>query len=400
VRFLPLFVAPSLLALSAASEPPQLSKICREKSPLSELNTASERSMKMIFERLEQRRTNFACAKRNLAGLTENFNKITIHENYLCGLTKEDFYHGMDALIQVFRTLYTGMISEPLNYVMKDSDDKKGLEKNMNFLFILAQKGHLTNGLIEIEGKLFALALKEAKITKPEIYFNVLNTLGFTTVGLGKKIESSEIITVEYPDSGYLFAVLRAMVDAIGMFSTAKPHQQSRNYFELLDYRVLENYPATEPKITVEYIMSKIKGESHDVVSLFYEFIIPHAKCQIKGSFGHYLTLTFTSKTTKKVIMSLKINLESHDVKLNLFNLGKYIEHLDGLSDKMRNEIKYSGWETNNEYAFVFELDGKSYRKDPESAFVFTMPSISESELLIGLLKKELEFIYHDITNE
>jgi len=346
----------------------------------------------MIFERLEQRRLNLSCAKRNLAGLTDSFDEINVHENYLRGMAKEDFYSGMDALAQVFRLLYTGMISDPQNYAMKDHNDKKGLEKNMNFLFVLAQQGNLNNGSFEIDGKLFAFALKAARVTKPEMYFDILKPLGFTVTGNGKKIEASNIITIEYPDNSYLLAVLKAMVDAIDMFSNVKPYQLCNNFFELLDYRVLENYPATTQLTTIEYIISKIKGESRDVVEMFYNFIKPLVKCKIKGSIGHYWTPTFTLKSTKRVIMSLKINLESHDVKLNLFNIGKYTDSLHELPTKLLNEIKYSGWETDNEYAFVFDLDGKTYRKNPESAFVFTTPDKNEAMFLLKLLKKELEF--------
>ena len=73
------------------------------------------------------------------------------------------------------------------------------------------------------------------------------------------------------------------MADAVGMFSGINPNQ-GNIYFELLDHRVLENYPATEPKLTMEYILSKLKNESRDVAEMFYEFIKPLAKCEIKGS--------------------------------------------------------------------------------------------------------------------
>lgn len=347
----------------------------------------------MIYERLEQRRMSFACTKRNLAGLTKHFEDIIVHENYLHGVAKEDFYSGMDALAQTFRKLYTEMISDPQNYAMKDDNDSKGLSNNMNFLFQLAQTGTLNDKILEVEGKLLALTLKEAKVTKAERYFHILESLGFVTTGLGAKIETSEMISVEYPDNNYLLAVLKAMTDAICMFSSAKPHQISSNYFELLDYRLLENYPATEPTLTFEYLMSKIKGESRDIATMFYEFIMPLTKCQVKGDFRHYWTITFTLKTTKKVIMSLRVNLESHDVKLNLFNLGKYTKFLIDFPTKMLHEIKHGGWETDNDDAFVFELGGKTYKKDPDGSFVFTKPNKSESMLLIELLKKELSFL-------
>ena len=44
-----------------------------------------------VPERLEQRRTASLCAKRNLAGLTENFENIIVRENYLHGMGRESF---------------------------------------------------------------------------------------------------------------------------------------------------------------------------------------------------------------------------------------------------------------------------------------------------------------------
>ena len=345
------------------------------------------------MERLEKRRLNFSCTRRNLVGLTESFEGINIHECYLQKLTKDEFCSGMNALSRTFRTLYTEIINNPQNFAMKDEDDHIGLAKNMNFLLLLAQKGNPNNSSLEINGKRLALALKEAKVTKPDIYFQIFEPLGFITIGLGKKIEASETITLKYPDNHYLLAALKAMADAIGMFSTSKPHHQCNNFFELLDSRVLENYPATKPETTMEYILTKLRGESRDVAKMFYEFINPLSKCEIKGSIGWYWTPTFTLKTTKKVIMSLKLNLESHDVKLNLFNIGKYTELLNNFPAKIINEIKCGGSETESKYAFVFDLDGKTYRKSPETSFVFAKPDTHDSTLLLKLLKKEIEFV-------
>jgi len=348
------------------------------------------------MESIEKRRLATTCVEKNLTGLTTNFEGINVHENYLSGLEKEEFYSGLDALAQVFYTLYTGMISEPQIYAMKNDGDVKGLIKNMNFLLLLAQKGILNNDSLEIDGNIFASALKEAKVTKTEIYFHILESLGFITIGLDKKIEASEKITVEFPDNKYMLTALKAMADAVGMFSGINPNRGS-NYFNLLDYRVLERHPAAVPKDTMEYILSKLKSENRDVAQIFYEFVKPFVKCDIKGDIGWYWTPTFTLKSTKKVIMSLKLTPESHDVKLNLSNIGKYTELLEGFPAKMIDEITDGGWDCGNcnskcESAFVFDLDGKSYRKCRCGSFVFMEPDKNDSKLLLRLLKKEVEF--------
>jgi hypothetical protein len=336
-------------------------------------------------------------AKKNLAGLTADFQGINVHKNFLNGLEKDQFISGMDALAKTFKSIYAGMIKQPKIYAMKNDEDVKENKKNMYFLLLLARKGTMKSGLLEIDGKVLAPALKNAKVTKPEMYFKIMEPLGFTSAGLGKKIETSEKITVEFPGNNYLLFALKAMADAIGMFSKGKPHQ-GNIYFELLDHRVLENYPAIEPKATMEFILSKLKSEGRDVVEMFYEFITPLAKCKIKGSFEWYWTPVFTLKSSKKVIMSFKLTQESYDVKLNLANIGKYTGLLDGFPSKMMNEIKNGGWNCGNckakkgECAFVFDLGGKSYRKCCCGSFVFNNPDKNDSGLLLGLLKKELEF--------
>jgi len=339
-------------------------------------------------------------ARKNLAGMHENFENMTVHTNYLHELTQEEFASGMDELAKMFKSIYTGMINEPWLYAMKNGDDHKGLERNMNFLMQLAQKGNLNNNFVDVDGILLASALKEAKVTKPQIYFKILESLGFMVSGLGKKIDTSDRIIVEYPDNHYLLTALKSMADAISMFSKSKPHKQSSVHFELLDYRVLNNYPATEPKTTMEYFLSKLKGESRDVVEMFYEFIKSLTNCNIKGGIGHYWTPTFTLKSTKKVIMSLKLTLDTHDVKLNLANLSKYTDILNNFPAKIINEITDNGWgcsgsscSPNCAGAFLFDLNGKSYKKCRGGSFVFHAPNINEAELLIRLLEREIEIV-------
>jgi len=336
-------------------------------------------------------------AEKSLTGLTKNFEGVSIHKNYLNGLDEEEFLSGMEALAQAFESLYAGMINEPQAYAMKDADDIKGLVKNMNFLLLAAQKGVLRNGTLEIDGSALAPALKEAKVTKPEQYFKILEPQGFVTTGLAKKVEASEKITVDYPDSPHLLTALKAMADAVGAFSGINPNQGSI-YFEMLDHRVLANHPATEPKASMEFILSKMRSDSRDVVEVFYEFIKPLAKCELKGGFGHYWTPTFTLKSNKKVILSFKLTLDNHDVKLNLANLGKYTEALDGFPEKLIGTIKDGGWgcggcrAKSDDCAFSFDLDGQSYRKCRCGSFVFDKPDQNDTELLLKLLKKELEF--------
>ena len=336
-------------------------------------------------------------AQKNLAGLAHDFTGINIHKEYLYGIAEGAFRSGLETLADTFTAIYTGMNSTPQAYAMKNEDDSKGLVKYMHFLLVAAQKGSLCNTALEIDGSALAQALKDAKVTKPEMYFPMLAAWGFTTTGLGKKIESSETIILEYPDNRYLVTALKAMADAVSAFSKINANG-GNHYFEMLDARVLENNPATEPKATMEYILAKVNNESRDVVGMFYEYIKPHAKCTIKGSLHWYLTPTFTLKSTKKVIMSFKITLDSHEIKLNLAHLGEYAALLDGFPERLKKEIINNGWNCGqcatkpSTCAFAFDLDGISYRKCRCGSFVFAEPDKNDARLLLGLLEKELSF--------
>ena len=336
-------------------------------------------------------------AEKNLVFLNDKSDKMLVHKNYLYRLAQEEFASGMDTLNNVFKAMYIGMTENPHSYAMKAGDDAKGFMRNMNFLFQLVRNGSLEEGTIKVNGRVLAPALKEAKVTKPESVFRIYEPLGFKFTGLENKIEKSEI-SVEFPDDGKLLVALKAMAEAISMFSKSKPHHLINVYFETLDERVLKDYPAAEPKTTMEYIVSKLKGESREVVEAFYKFIEPFAKCSVSGSALWYWTPTFTLKSLKRVILSFKLDLENHDVKLNLANLGKYVYLIDGFPAKLKKEITNNGWECagadcNPKCAggFAFELDGKAYKKCRCGSFVFHSPDKGESELLLGLLKKELE---------
>jgi len=346
--------------------------------------------------KLEERRLTVPCAQRNLAGLTEDFEGACIHKNHLSGLSHEAFVSGLSALAQTFKALYTGMANEPQAYGMKDGRDIKGLAKNTYFLLLLAQKGILEGAALEVGGESFARALKSAGVTKPELYFRIFETLGFVITGLGKKIETSGQIIVEFPDNNDLLPVLKAMADAVGMFSKANPNRGNA-YFELLDCRVLENDPATEPKVTMAFILSKLSDQSRAVAEKFDTFLEAFAKREIKGGIDWYWTLTYTLRSTKKVIMSLKLDLQGHDVKLNLGNIGKYTALLEGFPEKLLSEITDGGWACGDcnekcRRAFVFELDGKVYKKCCCGSFFFIEPDKADTEWLLELLKKELEF--------
>ena len=346
---------------------------------------------------IEKRRLETSFVEKNLMGLTTIFDNIVVHKNYLDGLENEDFISGLNTLSQIFHSLYTGMISEPKIYAMKNQDDVKGFVKNMNFLLLLAQRGTMNGDSIEIDRFAFALSLSKAKITKPERYFEVLESVGFVSTGLCKKTETGEDICVEFPDNKYALIALKAMADAIGMFSETNP-TRGNNYFHLLDGRILENHPASAPKDTMEYILTKLKSDNRDVTAMFYEYMKPLAKCNIKGDIGWYWTPTFTLKSTKKVIMSLKLTVESHDIKLNLMNIGQYTDLLEDLPPHMINEMTNGGWECGAcnpkcKNAYVFDLDGISYKKCRCGSFLFKEPNKEDSKLLLGLLKKEIAIL-------
>lgn len=196
--------------------------------------------------KLEERRLLTTRAQKKSIGINRNLRGSRRPRELFERVGSGRFYLRFRFTFGNIKTLYTGMINEPQMYATKD-----------------------------------------AKVTKPEIYFQILESLGFSVTGLGEKIEKSEIITVEFPDNTYLIAALKAMVEAVSAISKTTPNR-GNSYFELLENRVLENYPAIEPKSTMDYVLSKLKSKNREIVGMFCEFIKPFARCNIKGDISWY----------------------------------------------------------------------------------------------------------------
>ena len=349
--------------------------------------------------KLEERRLTLSRAQRNLIALTKTFGDITVHEKYLSryDLTTAQLAEGFTAASEILAKLYTSMIADPKTYAMKGADDDKGLIKNTNFLYFLAKTGELKHNALEISGSALAQALKETKVTKPESYLNIFESLGFNFTGMDKKIESSGTITTTCNLSRYLLPALKAMVDAIDEFEQMT-YNRGSHYFEMLDCRVLSCYPAVEPQLTMPYILSKLDEETREITSRLDNFLAPNAKRAIKGGIGWYWTVTYTSKKTKKVIASLKLDIQSHDVKLNLANIGKYTEQVSLLPKTMIAQITSNGWDCGKcnpkcDGAFEFILADSSYSKCRCGSFVFAKPTADDTSYFLELLKSELDII-------
>jgi hypothetical protein len=334
----------------------------------------------------------------NIKGLIEDYSMIKIHKKYLYGLEENDFKSGFGDLVKTFKTLYSSMRENPIIYAMKDEDDVKGFVKNMNFLLLLAHKSFINNNFtLSVKGNELALALKDAKITKPEIYFDIIHKIGFTTIGLSKKLSDSEDIIVEFPDNNRLIVALKAMADSICGFSTINSNQGS-TYFKNLDYRVLENETPTEPKLTMEYIIYSLKDNRKEVVSILNSFISKYAKHSIKGDTYYNWTATYTYLANKKVIISIKSSVENCSIKLNLHHLGQYVDYLHEIPEKMVEEIKTNGWDCGScnekcEGGIKFEIDGATYKKCRCGSFVFNNPTVDTVKYGIKLLEMEMSYI-------
>lgn len=344
-----------------------------------------------------------ARAERNIACLTKDFSNISVDESYLQGLSKEDFISGMNGLSQIFMAMYVGMNKTPSQYAMKNNDDVKGLVKNMNFVFLMAKIGVLNRHLeLEIDGRSFASALKESRVTKPEIYFNVFEQLGFIATGLSNKIETSDIIKIEYPDNRFVLPALKAMTKGINearsnVSSIAQGIyvNQGNEHFEFLDPRVIQKYPS-DMSLTIDYLLDNMDDDRRYLLMEVYELLKDHTKIKLEGSNHHNWKGTFSLKANKRVLVTFHYRWDHFDVKLNLANLGDYVEETSSFPKTMIDEMINGGWECgvcnpNCAKPFEFTLGGVHYKKCHCGSFIFSNPDKASSKMLLGLLKRELE---------
>ncbi len=326
--------------------------------------------------------------------LIENKEDFRVHEKHMYGTSKEEFMSGYNELNMVLRKLYSDMEKHPKQYAMKDNNDIKGFYKNINFLMIIACNGELKNDYsLEIDGEALDLELKNIRFTKPELYFDTLKSLGFVAMGLKKKVSSSDTISVEYPDNHYLIIALKAMGDC-----ASKIPKNDIVYFMNMDYRILENEEVTSPKLNIEYILRHLAGEKGEVLKKLNDILSKNSKCVIDGDTYYDWNISYKLKSNKKAIALVKSKADLFTAKLNLRNIGNYINDISNFPEKLKNEILTCGWSCGScnvkcEGGYKFDYDGVFYDKCRCGSFIFDNPNCEELEYLIGLFEEELNQI-------
>jgi hypothetical protein len=244
-------------------------------------------------------------------------------------------------------------------------------------------------------GKLLAAA-KELKITSIPALLSKLIDYGFTIEGLKKSVKETDIINVSYPDNRYLITALKAMSEAMLTLNKGDL-KKNKNYFYMLHSGLLENEKVKNPKLTLEHLSRTLDGNKQGIASALDTAIADKSKKTVKmgGFMRNDWGCVYTGNVGKKVLMSLNTVQDKLDAKLNLQNIGKYIDAVDGYPDNIRETIKTSGWECGHCHGtcpgpFSFTMDGKEYNKCRCGAFLFQNITSDEVPYCVDMLKKEL----------
>jgi hypothetical protein len=106
-------------------------------------------------------------------------------------------------------------------------------------------------------------------------------------------------------------------------------------------------------------------------------------------------TSTYTTKKSKKVLMSLQVSQDKLSVKLNLSNLNQYISILKDMPKNISDAITDGGWECGGcnprcSGGFAFEFNGNSYNKCHCGSFVFSTLAVEDIVYYESLINMEL----------
>lgn len=174
--------------------------------------------------------------------------------------------------------------------------------------------------------------------------------------------------------------------------------RKAKDFFYMMDYRMLEHAMPKAPKLTVDYIYRTLEDEKREIAESINDFIIKYAKPTVRmGGFSRNdWSCAYNLINGKKVILSLNTSQDNLSVKLNLAHLNQYIDDLKQYPEEIRTAIRTSGWECgrcrdNCAGPFSFVYEGKPYHKCRCGSFVFGNINKDTVHYCIQLLEKEIQ---------
>ncbi len=349
-------------------------------------------------------------AANYLKNIVDQPDRIIVNKAFLHGLEEDEFQSGFCELLSTVRSLYSDIASNPKEFDMLLRENTVPNAKNAdytqsnisflrvpNLLFLIGFYGELQPDMsVIIAGDKLSGGAKVLKITKLQALMNKLTDYGFEADGISKTLQADDMISIGFPQNRFLMPALKSMSEAMAAI-IKNDLRKEKDFFYMMDYRILENEKAKAPKLTVDYLYHALDEDKMRIAEIFNDFIVKYAKPAVrKGGFSRNdWSCVYTLQANKKVILSLNVEQENLSVKLNLANINRYADSLKNYPEEIRKTVKTSGWECGHCHdscagPFSFTYEGRAYNKCRCGSFVFDHINNDTVQYCIELLEKEI----------
>ena len=336
---------------------------------------------------------------------------LEVHDKFLHGLTRDEFAEGFKALLSLVRKLYGDIADDPAGFGMplkeivdiyaKTPDytnSNAGFIRAPHLLLIIGAISELcSDGTLTVDGGALTANAKILKITGLTALLAKLRDYGFDISDFGKALKAGELLSFVYVDNRYLTTALKSMADALLELTEGDLRNPKNNYFYMMNPALLASETVKEPKMTIDSVYHAISPVERDYAARLHNLADSVAKYKVRigGFMRNDWSCVYTSKKSKKVLMSLQVE-QNLSVKLNLQNIGRYISMVSDMPERIQGVFRSSGWDCakcNPRCAggFKYELDGKAYDKCHCGVFVFNKLTGDDVEYCEKLLREEIE---------
>jgi len=312
-------------------------------------------------------------------------------------------------LLATLRNLYSDIADNPADFgmMLKEAEDvnvktpaytnsNASFLRVPNLLFVLGLSSVVESvGTLTTDCNVLLANAKALKIAGLPTLLDKLRDYGFYISDFGKSPKAGEMLSISFPDNRYLTAVLKSMAEALSELTGGDLRNPKNDYFYMMLPAIIENETVKEPKLTIDTLYNALDEAQRDLAAGLHKIVENDTKYSIrKGQLmRNEWTSTYTTKKSKKVLMSLQVSQDKLSVKLNLNHINQYISIIRDMSGKISKAITDGGWECGGcnprcSGGFAFEIDGNSYNKCHCGSFVFSVLSVEEVIFRGHLFKK------------
>ena len=346
---------------------------------------------------------------RNLPDGTETFK---VHPMYLQGLLEEEFKDGYNALIQLKRDIYTGVITNPKDFGMplipigSFHDYPKSHSKFLRvprLLYAIGLVGVLGADMtLYVNGQEFLEAAKQLLITGTLDLLHQFTDYGFEIAGLSDKINSNDELIFSYPDCRALTVVLSSMAKACAPDTSRGAMYTNKGYFHVMSPHLFEFETPKNINCGIEYLYRCLNDQNRETAKALHDLITSKGhklKTQLGGLMRNNWTFTYTGKKSKRVLMFLQTRQDNLIIKLNLENIDEYKNEIMQIPEHIREHIRNNGHKCDRTDrclpkcmgGIVYSLDDVEYFTCRVSAFLFYNISAADLPYIKKLIELEMK---------